>query len=242
MLKLFLYTDASYYESYALPYMVWANVQISNNTFQKNIGWQLTRGVIEAYCFSDDIDYPFDSYIFTNNIPNASYSDINYIKSKQGVVSFTIVDNVILPSSLLAIDTNKFLLINNVYDTNFISGFRSLNEFMNFRRIHMISETYVRNTGQTCESLNKYGSIKSICNVSKITAYSNMYLYTYYGTPGNNDTLIEKANINHVDEFYPRSPVLIRAALYVYIEKIEFDNTNGATNNRIFQTKNVGYL
>ena len=138
MLKIFLYSPISFYSSYTLSYMVWANVQISSNTFNLNVGWQYTRGIIEANWYTYNYDSSLFSLVYNNYYPNPPYSVMSYILSKQGVVSFSTVNNVILPSSLQTIDTNKFLLSNNTYSQNFISSFRSLNEFMNFRRIHML--------------------------------------------------------------------------------------------------------
>ena len=226
VLKIFLYSPISFYSSYTLSYMVWANVQISSNTFNLNVGWQYTRGIIEANWYTYNYDSSLFSLVYNNYYPNPPYSVMSFILSKQGVVSFSTVNNMTLPSSLQTIDTNKFLLSNNTYSQNFISSFRSLNEFMNFRRIHMLSETYIKNTGQSWESLNKYGSIKSICNAQSISSSNNFALYAYYGASDNEFTLFDYANINYLDQYYPVSPIIIQLSLYVFIDGIVFDNNS----------------
>ena len=224
VLKIFLYTSSSFYSSYNLSYMVCANVQISSNTFKNNFGWQYVRGVIFANWYTDGYDSSLANLAYYNYYADPPYSVASYILSKQGVVSFSIVNNVTMPNSLQKIDTNKFLLLNNTYDQNGIPGFRSINEFYNFRRIHMNSETYIGNLGQYWESLNKYGSISSNWNKQSILYSDSWSLYSYYGTPGTGYTLQDVSNINYLDQYYPVSPILIQVSLFVYIDGITFDN------------------
>ena len=206
--------------------MVWANVQISSNIFNLNIEWYDTAGIMEVYWYTDNFDNPLSNNANSNISPIIPSNIYDNILNIQWIACFSTVNNLNLPSSHQIIDTNKFMLNNNTYDQNFMSGRSSLIQFMNFRRIHMISETYVRNTGQSWESLNKYGSIKSICNVKNISSSVNIALYAYYGALGYNYTLLEKANINYLDQFYPVSPIFIQWALYVYINGIVFDNNS----------------
>ena len=59
----------------------------------------------------------------------------------------------------------------------------------------MESETYIRNSGQFWESLNKYGSIISNWNVANLTKSKSWPLFSYFGQTGLNYTLEELANI-----------------------------------------------
>ena len=182
---------------------------------------------MEAYWYTDNFDNPLSFNANSNISPRIPSNTLNTFLNTQWIACFSTVNNVNLPSSHLIIDTNKFLLSNNTYDQNFISDESSLNEIINFRRIHMISEIYVKkNTGKSWESLNKYGSIKSICDVKNILSSNNFVLYAYYGATGNNYTLLENINVKYLDLYYPVSPIIIQVALYVYIDGIVFDNNS----------------
>ena len=196
-IRIYLYTSSSFYNSYTLTYMVCANVKISNNSFKNNVGWNGVAGVLEAYWYTDNFDYPLSTLAYYDIYPNPPYSVASYIKSKQGIVDFSTVNNITLPSSQQIMDSNKFLLTGNIYDQNFPSNIRSTVEIVNFRRIYMESETYIRNSGQFWESLNKYGSIKSNWNVTNIAKSKSWPLFSYFGQTGLNYTLEELANIKN---------------------------------------------
>ena len=115
VIRIYLYSSSSFYSSYTLTYMVCANVKVSNNSFKNNVGWNGVAGVLEAYWYTDNYDYPLSTLAYYDAYPDPPYSVASYIKSKQGIVDFSTVNNVTLPSSKQIIDSNKFILTGNIY-------------------------------------------------------------------------------------------------------------------------------
>ena len=81
VLKINIFTNISYTMNFtSTTKMIWAGVKIASNTFTRNVGWFNTTGAVQAFWFSNSVDYA--NYAENNleyplpmlNIPNQNLS------------------------------------------------------------------------------------------------------------------------------------------------------------------------
>ena len=225
VIKLYMYTGVSYSTIFELNNMIWAGVQISNNNFQHNIGWFNTIGALQAVCYLDGDDP--DPSAQTNHYTSPTLmSKTNYEnRSKQGIISFSTVNIISLPSSSIPIDLNKFLMTNNTFDENF-AGFKAgVVELINIRKIHIISDSFVNNGGIYKEAMDLYGSITSSGDTSSADRLPGAFiLFAYFGETGNALTLKENSFDSNLQNYYPVAPLIIDGSFYISISGLKFDS------------------
>ena len=225
VLSLYLYTSVPYTTSFTSSSMICAAVKISSNTFTQNVGCFNTYAAVQAMWYTDSVD----SAVTTNKdhqiTPNPMSSSSSSNLSKQGIILFSTVNTVTLPSSSITMDTNKFLMQSNTFNQNFICASASIVFLQNIRKLFVDSDTYIKNSGQYLESLNYYGSITSTGDVSNTNQLPGAYsLFAYYGNSISTSTLQSLISSNSLETYYPFAPLIVDGAFYVSITGWTFDN------------------
>jgi predicted outer membrane repeat protein len=208
------------YDQAISTYMPCAGVQISGNTFKNNIGWSSTVGLIAGYWFSETEMTNMESVkeLFSSPDPMDDDPDLNI--QKESVSSFSTVNNVTLNEGLTTMDLNKYKLIDNVYDQNFIGLTTSLISVHNIRAVYFENEEYSDNQGHYLEALSAYGSISSGGNLDSNNIPGAASFANYFLT----DEGISALDDNAKENYYAGAPISIDGSLLVDIKNITFDN------------------
>ena len=226
VIKLYMYTNVAYTTQFNQRNMIWAGVQISNNIFRQNIGWYNTIGTIQSVCYTDDFDtdpsLQNDHYTTPKVMSLNSYENL----SKQGIILFKSINTVVLHSSLIPIDLNKFLMTNNIFDENFAGSQAGVVELINIRKIDIVSDSYINNGGIYKEALDKYGAISSTGDLSNVLKMPGAFpLFVYYGlSSGENQSLREIISQSSLQEYYSIAPLVIDGSFYISTSGLNFEN------------------
>ena len=230
-IKIDLFTDKNFDESFSGSDMICASVQISSNTFTQNVGWFNTTGAIQAIWYNYDVDGdPSERYQnhWIDITPMSNVSSNNLQKS--GIVGFTAENNMTFSTSKVVVDRNKFELKSNTYSENFAGHTSTIVSLTGIRRVHIVSETYQHNTGIYAEALTAYGTITSSGTVS-VSNYPGAWFFKAYFEKGESTSLSTHiANANQ-QNYYPNGVLEINAAFYISISGSTFDN------NKFFEQK-----
>ena len=160
-----------------------AGVQISNNIFTRNIGWQYTGAAIYSSCFSTTEIYNYEYAQTSLNEPFPMSKIPSENLQKTSVLAFTEENTISFSDSGITIDINKHLLKDNIFTENFagkcsrnkyffrilrtikllLVGMQSSIVYMqNVRAVHMQNETYHNNNAHFGEAINVFGSIPNL--------------------------------------------------------------------------------
>ena len=205
--------------------MIWSSVRISSNTFKQNAGWFSTYAAIQAIWYTDGKDGDFASTKDHQVTPSSMSSTLSDNLSKQGIVSFSTVNTITLPSSTLTMDSNKILMQSNTFNQNFICAGASIVLLQNLRRLFIDSDTYINNSGQYLEALNYYGSITSTGTFTDVSQPPGaLSLSAYYEDSNSSTSLQSIVTMNSLENYYPIAPLIINGALYISAYGLTFDN------------------
>ena len=225
VLSLYLYTSATYSSSFSSTSMIWSSVRISSNTFIQNVGWFSTYSAIQAIWYTDGKDGDIASTKDHQVTPSSMSSTSSNNLSKQGIVSFSTVNTITLPSSTLTMDSNKFLMQSNTFNQNFICAATSIVLLQNLRRLFIDSDTYINNSGQYLEALNYYGSITSTGTFTDVSQPPGAAsLSAYYENSSSSTSLQSIVTSNSLENYYPIAPLIINGAFYISASGLTFDN------------------
>ena len=199
--------------------MICAGVQISDNLFEKNVGCYQSIGLINAMCGTakelQDNKYASNSF----EEPSRMSKDDSNVMILEEVMNFTFVKNHTMNSNTVTIDLNKFMLMNNTYENNYITKSNGLINFYKIMRLHFQDETFASNTAMFKEALNYYGSISS--SVEDSTSSSGaLFFKTYFDNVGEiASTSPDKSFIE-----YPNSVVKIQGSIVIDVDGATFDS------------------
>ena len=144
--------------------------------------------------------------------------------SKDGIISFSALKSVILPSSSVSIDSNQYLMTNNIFDQNYAGLQSEVVELINIRRINIVSDSYINNWGIFQEALAKYGSITSSGDISDPLKPPGAWLFAYYGEFGSSQSMLDITNSSNIQDFFPVAPLLIDGSFYILTTGLIFNN------------------
>ena len=224
ILKLYMFTNVAYTASFNLNYMICAGVQISNNILKQNIGCFNTTGTIQAICYTDGVDVDPSTQTNHYSVPKPMNMDTFNNTSKYSIASFSTVNSVTLPSSSITIDTNNFLMTNNVFNQNFAGMQSDIVELTNIRKINIVSDSYINNWGIFQEALAKYGSITSTGSVTNLSKMPGAWIFAYYGASGSGNTVSDIVSASNAQYYYPISPIVIDGSFFISWYGMVFDN------------------
>ena len=204
--------------------MICSGVQISNNNFQQNIGCFSTVGAVQAiwYPDGDDTDPSTQTNHYSTPKPMSKTESDNL--SIEGIINFTTQNMVTLPNSLISIDTNKFIMTNNIFNQNFAGMQSDIVELINIRRLFIVSDTYTANTGIFKEAMDKYGSIISSGSNFGTSNNPGAWAFSYYGLAANNQNFSFIFTSTTIQNFYPVAPLVIDGSLYISTTGLTFKN------------------
>ena len=152
-----------------------------------------------------------------------------------GIVSFTTVNDHVLPSSAITMDKNKFLMKSNTFTNNFAGMTQSIVYLANIRRLFIEGDTYQHNSGIYKEALDTYGTITTPgeYDISNGRTPGAWKFSGYYSHASDNTTIEENYfGDNSVREpWYPYSVLRIGGSLYTSISSVTFDNNYFAEFN-----------
>ena len=200
-------------------YMPCTGVQISSNTFTKNIGCHDSLGTILVnWGNQTEIDLQISSktsYSSIYNWPRES-SEINILEN---VKEFNTADKLQVNEGQTTVDLNKFMMKHNQFIQNYVPNLKGLVNIYGVYKISISNDTYENNTFAFKEALNSFGSIYS--DASQNTDSSGAYNFSGF--------FIENVGINlhsltEMDNEYPGPPLYIQQTLYLDISSITFDN------------------
>ena len=223
-IKLYLFTSVKYNDLFSSSNMICSGVQISNNNFQQNIGCFSTVGAVQAiwYTDGDDTDPSTQTNHYSTPKPMSKTESDNL--SIEGIINFTTQNMVTLPNSLISIDTNKFMMTNNIFNQNFAGMQSDIVELINIRRLFIVSDTYTANTGIFKEAMDKYGSIISSGSNFGTSNNPGAWAFSYYGLAANNQNFSFIFTSTTIQNFYPVAPLVIDGSLYISTTGLTFKN------------------
>ena len=223
-IKLYLFTSVKYSDLFSSSNMIWSGVQISNNKFQQNIGCFNTVGAVQAIWYTDGVDTDPSTQTNHYSTPKPMSKTESDNLSINGIISFATEKLVIFPNSNILIDSNKFMMTNNIFDQNFAGMKSNIVELINIRRLFIDSDTYTANSGIFKEALDKYGSITSCGNIFGTSDNPGAWAFSFYGSAVNNRNLSVIFSPTTIQIFYPVAPLVIDGSLYISTTGLTFKN------------------
>ena len=201
-------------------YMPWAGVQISNNTFTNNVACLYTVGILKATWYSSTKLSEIETTSSTSYIdPDPMNMTSSQNIQKTSVISFSTVNNCTFENTT-TIDLNKFMMMNNVFESNYAGHNTGLVYIHNIRAVYMQNEEYKYNSGHFLEALSTYGTIASANSLSSGSTIGGVSFAEYFLTSSGINSLDPNAR----NAYYSGPPITIDGALLVSIDNMQFTN------------------